>query len=312
MNRRHALSAIGFGCAAFPLTALPSPADDTLLRIGVNPVDASGQAYYAQDLGMYAKAGLPSTDVQTMASGAAQAAAIAGGSIDISIANIVTLAQAHAKGLPFTLVAGGGLYSTNGPNAILMVAEGSPIQKAADLNGKVVAVSIVKSIADFSVNAWMEQNGGDYKSIRYIESPLSDMAPALVQGRIDAALVLEPFVPAARKTCRQIGKPYDAIAPRFLVAGYFATEDWARKHVDVVRRFQQAMRLAADWANANQDRSGEILVARAKLNPADVKQMVREQYQERLDLDLIQPVIDAAAKYGGIPHFPASELIFRA
>jgi NitT/TauT family transport system substrate-binding protein len=193
-----------------------------------------------------------------------------------------------------------------------MVAEGSPIQKAADLNGKVVAVSIVKSIADFSVNAWMEQNGGDYKSIRYIESPLSDMAPALVQGRIDAALVLEPFVPAARKTCRQIGKPYDAIAPRFLVAGYFATEDWARKNVDVVRRFQQAMRLAADWANANQDRSGEILVARAKLNPTDVKQMVREQYQERLDVDLIQPVIDAAAKYGGIPHFPASELIFRA
>jgi ABC-type nitrate/sulfonate/bicarbonate transport system substrate-binding protein len=150
----------------------------------------------------------------------------------------------------------------------------------------------------------MEQNGGDYKSIRYIESPLSDMAPALVQGRIDAALVLEPFVPAARKTCRQIGKPYDAIAPRFLVAGYFATEDWARKNVDVVRRFQQAMRLAADWANANQDRSGEILVARAKLNPTDVKQMVREQYQERLDVDLIQPVIDAAAKYGGTPHFP--------
>jgi NitT/TauT family transport system substrate-binding protein len=312
MNRRNAVSAIGLGVAALPLVPLAARADDAALRIGVNPVDASGQAYYAQELGLYAKAGLPATDVQTMASGAAQAAAVAGGSIDISIANVVTLAQAHAKGLSFTLIAGGGLYSTTGPNAILMVAEGSPLRTARDLNGKTVAVSIVKSIADFSVNAWMEQNGGDYKSLHYVETPLSEMAPALEQGRIDAALVLEPFVPAAKKTCRAIGKPYDAIAPRFLVAGYFALDAWARKNADVVRRFQDAMRQAADWANAHQDRSGEILVARAKLNATDVKLMVREQYQERLDSDLIQPVIDAAARYGGIPRFPAAELIFRA
>jgi NitT/TauT family transport system substrate-binding protein len=310
MTRRRALSAFGSGLAAFSAATASVRADTGPLRIGVNPVDASGQAYYAQELGFYAKAGLAATDVQTMASGAAQAAAIAGGSIDISIANIVTLAQAHARGVPFTLIAGGGLYSTTAPNALLMVAERSPLSSAKDLNGKTVAVSIVKSIADFSVDAWMDQNGGDSKTLRYVEMPLSDMSPALVQGRVDAALVLEPFVPAARAACRSIGKPYDAIAPHFLVAGYFTTQEWAQRNPDVVRKFREAMTQAADWANVNHDRSGEILVARAKLNAADVKLMVREIYQERLDPALIQPVIDAAAKYGGIARFAASDLIF--
>jgi ABC-type nitrate/sulfonate/bicarbonate transport system substrate-binding protein len=103
MNRRLALSTIRFGLTTLPVSRQAARADDVLLRIGVNPVDAGGQAYYAQDLGPYAKSGLPSVDVQTMASGAAQAAAVAGGSIDISIANIVTLAQAHAKGLPLPI-----------------------------------------------------------------------------------------------------------------------------------------------------------------------------------------------------------------
>jgi NitT/TauT family transport system substrate-binding protein len=309
MTRRHALPILA-GLFATPLLRHTARAEESALRIAVNAVDTSGQAYYAQEMGFFAKAGLANVSLQTLSSGAAQASALVSGAIDVSIANVVTLAQAHAKGIPFVLIAGGGVYSTETPTTVLMVAEKSPIRKAADLNGKTIGVSILKSLADYSVDSWIDRNGGDSKTVKYIEMPLADMVAALPEGRVDAALVIEPFVAAARKRCRILGKAYDGIAPRFLIAGYFATAAWAKSHPDVVRRFQTAMREAAAWGNANHARSAEIIAKVAKMKPDDVRQMTRAVYDERLDPHMIQPAIDVTARYGGITDFRASEIIY--
>jgi NitT/TauT family transport system substrate-binding protein len=311
MTRRQALPVLGALVAA-PLVPGPARAEDADLRIAVNAVDTSGQAYYAQEMGFFAKVGLRNVSLQTLASGAAQASALASGAIDVSIANVVTLAQAHAKGIPFVLIAGGGVYSTETPTTVLMVAESSPIRKAADLNGKTIGVSILKSLADYSVDSWIDRNGGDSKTVKYVEMPLADMVAGLPTGRVDAALVIEPFVAEARKTCRILGKAYDGVAPHFLIAGYFATATWAKAHPEIVRKFQVAMREAAAWGNANHARSAEIIAKVAKMRPEDVRQMTRAVYEAKLEPNLIQPAIDVTARYGGIPSFRASEIIFTA
>ena len=55
-----------------------------VLRVGAAPADAFAQAWFAQDLGFFTKAGL-TVDLQNFNSGTAAASAVVGGSLDIAI-----------------------------------------------------------------------------------------------------------------------------------------------------------------------------------------------------------------------------------
>jgi hypothetical protein len=66
------------------------------------------------------------------------------------------------------------------------------------------------------------------------------------------------------------------------------------------------------WANSHQTESGAILLKYLKLDPDVAKAMTRATYDTSgtLNPSYMQPVIDAAAKYGTLTKsFPASELI---
>ena len=52
------------------------------------------------------------------------------------------------------------------------------------------------------------------------------------------------------------------------------------------------------------------LMKYAKLSADTLKTMQRTIFAERLDLGLVQPVVDLTAKYGGVPGFPAAEIVF--
>jgi hypothetical protein len=54
-------------------------------------------------------------------------------------------------------------------------------------------------------------------------------------------------------------------------------------------------------------------ITEAKIDPEIALRMNRAPYSERLDPAQIQPVIDAAAKYGALPApFPAASFIYSA
>ena len=66
----------------------------------------------------------------------------------------------------------------------------------------------------------------------------------------------------------------------------------------------------ARWANAHHAESAKILERYTKL--ASPPGMRRVPFAETAEPEQIQPVIDAAAKYGVLKApFPASELLFR-
>jgi NitT/TauT family transport system substrate-binding protein len=308
MDRSRFLSAAG-ASAALALAPQLARADGPL-RVMTLPIDQGAQCFYAQDLGMFKKAGLD-TQVSITNFGTQVAAAVAGGSIDIGQSNIMSLAAAYANGLPFALIAGAGLYSSAKPTSMMIVAKTSPLQTAKDLNGKTVAVNGLKSITQISVQAWADQNGGDSNQIKFVEMPFVEMEGALVSGRIDAALLADPNATtllAGGKT-RPFTKAFDAIAKQFLIGGWFAKTDWIAANADTVRKFVAVMRESAEWANkpANYKQSAEILEKYTKVAVGNANRIV---YAERLDPALIQPSIDTAAKYGLVKStFPAAKLI---
>lgn len=278
------------------------------LNVATTPIDLGAEALFAADQGFFKKAGLD-VDVTVLTSGSAVAAAVAGGSADIGQANLVALASAHASGLPFVVVAPAGYYTSKTPTTELIVADGSTVRSAKDLNGKTVAVVALRDITQVGASSWLAQNGADLASVKFVEVPQPAVCAALTSGRAEAGVVSEPYLSfAVANGCRVLAACHDSIAKDFLVGAWFGMSSWAQAHPDAVRRFRAVIAETARWANAHHDESARILEKYTKLTlPPGTK---RVPFAERTDPAQMQPLIDAAAKYGSLKApFPAAELL---
>ncbi len=264
---------------------------------------------YAQQLGYFAKAGLDVTINHTM-NGAAVTAAVASGAVDVGGSNLSTLVVAFKRGVPITVVAPAGIYNSASPVMGIVVPKNSPITTAKDLEGKTIAVSPLRSISEFAPSEWMDKSGGDSSKVRYVELPFGQMEAAMLRGRVAAAVFTEPYISESKATSRLLAFPYSAIAPTFLTSGFFASTEYVRAHRDAIDRFASVIRQTAAWANKNQQQSGEILAAMAKLDASIVAKMSRVVYAENLTAPMIQPNIDLLAKFKVIERFDAAEMIY--
>ncbi len=284
---------------------------DGPLRVGASPTDAAGEAFYAVDQGFFRAAGLD-VELTILGNGPSLAAAVSSGAIDIAFSTVSPLAEAHVRGINFRVIAPALVYG-GVPTNVLLVAKDSPVQKAADLNGKVVAASALRDLTMYAALAWIDQNGGDVKSLKIIEMPFAQMGAALAGGRIAAASGAEPFITAARDETRVLANVSAAVAPRYMVAGWFATDAWLQANGDAAKRFAGAIAQTARWANTHQQASATILTRYIKLPAALAATIMRATYGEGgPEPALIQPVLDVATKYGGLPHVSVSDLIWRA
>ena len=296
LSRASALGLIAAGAAALPRAARAQSAPGQL-RIGSVPADTYAGGYYALDTGLFDKAGL-SVQITPFANGAAMAAAVAGGSLDLGIGDATELANGVSRGIPFVLIAGGGLYSTNAPTTTLCVSKTSPIVRAADLEGQTLAVVSLVSLQSAGVKSWLAQNGADLTKIHFVELPFPSMPGALERGTIAAATLSEPIMSDALNTDAKIFcKPFDAIAKQFLISDWFTTRDWLAKNGDVAKRFVGAIYDAARWANAHHDDSAAILAKYTKIDVDRIRRMNRTVCATDLQRAMVQPVLDTAFKY---------------
>ena len=307
MRRRlPVLAASLFLTAASTLTAAAQTAP--VVRVASTLNDSGAEVYYAQDMGFFEKAGLR-VEIVSVASAGLLGSSVASGAVDIAETGVSVIATAHQKGLPFVIIAPAGLYSSKSPTTALIAPKSSPLRSGADFSGKTIAVRDISSPAYVGARAWIDQNGGQSKGVKFVEVPDYDVAGALAQGRIDGAVIAEPDLQnaLASGTFRMIAPVYNAIANDFLLGAYFTTSAYAQAHPEVVRAFAGALAQSARWANANQRQSAAILAKYAKshVDPA----MPRVVYTDKPTTALVQPVIDAAAAYGQLPAaFPAADL----
>jgi NitT/TauT family transport system substrate-binding protein len=297
-------------CLAFLAFASPGRTQALqTIRLGVNPIEVYAEAWYGKDMGFFAKEGLD-VQISPSQSGSAIAAAVVSNAVDIGATSVVVDAVAHGKHIPFVAIAPAAIYTVDAPTAGLFVAKDGPIRKAADLNGKTVSVSGLGTVTEYATRAWIDKNGGDSSTVKFVELGAPETAPAIVAGRIDGAYITEPFMSIGRRDTRLLGYSLSGVANSFLLSTWVTTTQWAADHPDLVRRFATAMRETAEWANKNPQKSGEILVKYVKIDPALLVTMNRARFADRLTPALMQPAIDVAAKYAKFDSFPATELIY--
>jgi NitT/TauT family transport system substrate-binding protein len=308
MNRSRLLTLLG-SAAVVPLASQPVFAQSLIsIKVATTPTDIGAQPFYATDMGFFKAAGLEA-NTQVLSNGSAITSAVLGGAIDIGQSNIVSLALAHQRGLDIVVIAPAGVYSSKEPTSAIVVAKNSPYKTAKDLNGKIIACNGLQNISQIGPEAWLDKNGGDVASYKWVDIPFPAMIDALDTGRVEAALIAEPVLSHALASGgRVLGYAYDAVAPTFMIGAWFTTGAWAKAHPDTVKRFQKAMLATAAWANKNRALSAQSLTKATKI--VVLPSMRRTSYGEKLDPAQMQPLIDATVKYGTLKAaFPAIDLV---
>lgn len=304
--------------AAASLAAFPrltqAQASPTIVKASWTPSDLSSPGFYARDLGYLSDAGIE-LQIAPNTSGAAVAAAVASGSVEIGFSNLLALVVAYEKGIPFTMIASGNL-AIAGPHpaiGLLSVKSNSPLRSAKDFEGKTVAVDSLGSFSVPGVRNWMDKNGADSRTVRFIELPYSAMTAAIVADRVDAGCLTYPADPTLGQpgaALRLVAGVYNVIARRFLFTAWFSTKSWVAAHPAVARRFATAIRRASAWGNSHQADGATILAKYVGQTPAQINAAPRAVYGTELVPALVQPTIDLLARYGIIREaFPASEMI---
>jgi NitT/TauT family transport system substrate-binding protein len=302
MKHGFVTAALAAALVLGPAFAGPQPGDaqtDQVIHVGASSFEANAGAYYALENGFFKQVGL-NVDVQPYNNGAAIAAAVAGGSLQIGVGNPLPLAIARERGLNFVIMAPGFLYdaATAPPNCV--VAPNSPIHSAKDLEGTTIAVTGLQSLDPLGLLSWIDKNGGDSHKVKLIELPQTLMADAVADGRVAAAVMADPALTAGITSgkVRGLSRCYSALGDHFFVAAWFSTRDWADKNPDVVRRFRIAIDRAGAWATRNPEAAAAVLRKYLRLN----EERVHEVHARSLDPAFVQPVIDAAVKYKVLDH----------
>ncbi len=296
MNLRFAVLLAGIALAAGPATL--GAQDLPVVRVGdLGYTDASSEPLYGAAAGIFRRDGLD-VKVTVLNGGGAIIAAIAGGSLEAGFSNAVSAAQAIERGIPIVVLTPAAEYPAQKSDTLLVKARGSKLKTAADLNGKIVAVTTLGGGLQNSARLWIDKNGGDSKSVHFLELPFTEMAAALKAGRIDAAMLAEPVLTQSRADVEMLGDPFSAVAPRWTIGVFVASKAWATANPDQARRFVQGMYDTAHWANAHHAETAKIAAPLANIDLATFSIMARSRFGDALTASLLQPELDQALQAG--------------
>lgn len=292
---KPATTRAGFVALAAGFAVAPARAQtDAVVHVGASSFEANAGVYYALDNGFFKQVGI-NVDAAPYNNGAAIAAAVAGGTLQIGCSNPLPVAVAHERGLDFVIVAPGTLHDTKVDPPNFMIAPNSPIRSGKDFNGTTIAVTALQGLDPLGALGWIDQHGGDSRSVKVIELPHTLMADAVDGGRVAAALMADPARSAALAAgkVRPLADSYVSIGNRFFVSAWFANRDWADKNADAVHRYRIAIDRAGDWATRNPVAAAAIL--RKYMNISEDR--AHEEHAASIDPAFVQPIIDAAVKY---------------
>jgi ABC-type nitrate/sulfonate/bicarbonate transport system substrate-binding protein len=277
------------------------------IKVGAGLIEQQAEAYYARELGLFEKHGL-TVQVQTLRSGAAIAAAVAGGELQVGVSNVVQLAQAHQRGLPFVVIALGAIHDSRYSTSGLCVAAASPITSPRELGGKTVAVATLNGLDQLAASVLIDKSGGDSSTVKFIEFTPAAAVEAIAQGKIDAANLEDPELSAGieAKKIKKIGDGEDAIGKRWVGTAWFTTAAWLGKNKDAARRFAAAIYEAGAWAMSNPERAAAILQKSLGMKEARAE----NRFATKTNLVELQTVLDVAARYKYVPQTSAVVLLW--
>jgi len=229
------------------LAARPALAQ-TRITLGYLPSNAFLAAYVAKDQGFFARHGLDvSFDLVPQA--ALLRRALAEGNIQVATLNVPALLRVDDDRAGLLIVAAATRQTADHSTAGILAGRDSKIHAAADFRGRRVGVPGLNGINHLVFMQWLQDQGVDPRTVRYVAVLLPQMADQLKAGRIDAAIPVEPFLDRIVKSgggTLVAGLPA-AGSPPYLEAAYAMRRSWLQGHPQAAAEFRESLRDALRW-----------------------------------------------------------------
>jgi NitT/TauT family transport system substrate-binding protein len=291
-------SASAASTAAPTATLAPTPKPIRTLKVGYLPLTDFLGMYAAIEQDYLADEGLK-LELQAMAGGATIIPAIVGGSLDFGISNYVSVIVANGQGIKIKAFSDSAYGTKASPPFSIIVKNGSPIKTAKDLNGKKVAVNTRNGIVHVGVMEWIDRNGGDAKSVQYVELPFPQMPPAITSGAVDAAAPTEPFVTVATAADATVLSNYlTDLRDPCAISGFISTDDWIAKNRDAAAAFHRANTKGMDFVAKNETVARGYAAKYANLDPALAAKIKLASLRSTPVPEAVQFWVDMAKKWG--------------
>jgi NitT/TauT family transport system substrate-binding protein len=287
-----------FGTVLF----VPAKADPVEIKVSSIPVIDFGAFESARAKGFFNEEGLK-IDTTPTVGGAVGIPALVAGKIQFAESNIVSIILAAANGLDVQIVGAGDTTGDASPDlAGLVTAPANELRTGRDLAGKKVAVNARNNILWLYSREWAARTGGNPDAIQFLEVPFPQMLDAVRTRRVDAAMLVEPFISSGLSDTqlRVVSWPYNEVRKRTPVAEFVTTKAYAKAHPDIVEKFVKGLNRGVEWSNAN-TRSDEfygILSGYTKVPPDKLRNCALPIFIKTIDPEQVAFVAGLMKKHG--------------
>jgi NitT/TauT family transport system substrate-binding protein len=255
---------------------MPCSAQTKLNVATINGQDFDN-AYVAKHGGIFAKHGL---DVQLtrLTAVSAVVATLVSKSADIAPASLPIPLQALDAGIDLVALCGAARISKASPTANLIVKKDSPINSAADLKGKRIAVNSLNSIWHLLLRRWLQMNDVKPGDVKYAEVAFPLMRDVLHNGNVDAIATIDRFAASALSdpANRLVTHYALEVNPDVNSGVWMATREWATAHPEIVKAYVASLEEANTLIHQEPDRARTLLAQEYKtpITFADVQTRV--------------------------------------
>jgi NitT/TauT family transport system substrate-binding protein len=273
-----------------------------LVTINVGDVEGSPAAFltFGVQKGFFTAHGLD-VKVVPQQGGAAIVPGLVSGNLQIGGSNVVSILLARGRNLPVKIIAPGTSVGTDPATdfSAVVVAGNSPIQSGRDLAGKTIGVNTLKNVNDVVIKSYLEAQGADASTVKFSEMPFPAMLAAVRQGRVDAALVIEPFATTAQNQgARVLFRPYVEAKPNLAIGTYSATQQYIQQNPDTVKAFQQGLADTAKYVGEHPDEFRSALTTIAKVAPDLAAKVNLPVWRSQMDRESLEFFADRMVRYG--------------
>jgi NitT/TauT family transport system substrate-binding protein len=270
------------GCSSTPSSDAGSSSGASggtqTITVAYNPAAQFAPMFIGMDAGIFAKHGLelnivPQTDVASIVSG------VASGQYDVGFATVVNVVVADANGIPIKVISTvDGQQTpteTDTQGNALVVAGNSGITDVKGLAGKTVAVVGLQGLNTVALQQLASNAGVDVSSLQLVQLPFGQMADALANGQVQAAVMQSPFIAdALSKGGKVIAKPNVQLFSNAAVGVFVTSQNFIDSNSQAVQAFHDAEKESQAYAAAHVSDAQQTLVKYLQLTPDAAKAAV--------------------------------------
>lgn len=298
------LATLVSACGASDDTAGQTPNSITFASA---PFDSTAPIYIADKQGYFKDEGLDAT-IKTFQTSAVSL--VLSGQVEFAVTASTQVDQQRSNNVPIKMVTGLSYIGkdTSSQTRALVVKDDSAIRSASDLAGKTIGLPGVQNLAELVMRKWLELNGADASTVKFVNLELPAQMAALKTGDIDVAFLSEPFLSQAKQEGnRVLAYPYVEAKPGATDITVVASDKYLQSHGDVAAKVVRALDKACEYANAHPDAVRAVLTEVAELPTELAGKVSVPPYGTEINSQGVEDEIDQMVELGWIKDRPSLE-----